>query len=272
MTSYKINSVRTRYKGETASEYDKKRAGRKKWKIEIKAIKNFIDHFEPDSIIVDLPVGTGRLFPLFDESSHKIFGIDISFDMLQQVKRKFPEFSNGILKGDAVNIPLKNNSVDYILCLRLMNWVQEATMKKILNEFHRVARKGFVFGFRCQEKMSSASMLKYAILNAIPTMTNIRMWNRKIADFGRRVIGKIKYEYNRLTGKPSGFSTAVNKEVFIRTYYNKEKMFKLFSEIGLEIVEEVYIDTICHFSKRIAKPYSLYLFKYKDTDTGISNS
>ena len=77
-TNIKINAskdVTIHYKGDVAKLYNKNRTSSLKWKREQKIMEKIISNFSPKSIILDIPVGTGRLIPFYDSRSHKIYGI-----------------------------------------------------------------------------------------------------------------------------------------------------------------------------------------------------
>ncbi|MGE5342872.1 MAG: class I SAM-dependent methyltransferase [Candidatus Omnitrophota bacterium] len=261
--NYKNNSVRTRYKKDTASNYDKKREKRKKWKLEMGAINEIGASLDNDPTIVDVPTGTGRILLPLTKASHRVYGIDISMDMLLQTKTKYASNPVEILRGDAVTLPLKDKSVDYVFCLRLLNWVTEKTTTKMLNEFGRVSRKGLVIGIRTEKPLNVLDFIRFGILNLIPTPHHVSHWTSTIKTFANRVKGKLTFETRRLLGKKPQ-SNSGKKEFNIKMYYNKDKLFGLFSGLGLVIEKEFYIDTLCSFSKRLARPYSIYVLKFRD--------
>jgi len=261
---YKNNSVRTRYKGDTASKYDKKRAKRKKWKKEINIIKQIAYQLDPQSTIVDIPLGTGRFLQSLQEASHTVYGIDISREMLLQAKSKDASQPVDMILGDAVTVPLKSQSVDYVLCIRLLNWVLPNTAKLILKEFRRVARKGVIVGFRTEHPMSTSEFVKLGIETILPTPTNFSRWSKKILQFSKKAKGKIVHEYRNITGKTRPKTNPHNRMAFINTFHDKDAMFKLFSELGMEVREEHYIDMMGSFSERIARHYSIYVLKIKE--------
>lgn len=260
---YKKNSVRTRYKGSIVSMYDEKRRKREKWKLEMEAIKMIADKLPSGSTIIDIPAGTGRFFPLLAGNSNTVYGMDISRDMLLSVKEKYPGNPINMIHGDAVNIPLKDNSVDYVVCIRLLNWVMPGTMKTILNEFRRVTRKGIIVGFRTQKPMDFPDFIRFGTQCLLPTSTRLKRWLKKIRFFTLKAKGKLTHEIRRITGKQEAQSVKDKRNFFMQTFYDREAMSRLFSEIGMEVTEEIYIDTLYSFSKWLSRPYSIYYLHFK---------
>jgi ubiquinone/menaquinone biosynthesis C-methylase UbiE len=78
----------------------------------------------------------------------KVYGLDISSDMIELVKTKINKKNfktqYQLEVGDAEQIHLPNHAVDYILCFRLFHLVPFDVVQKILKEFHRVVKKEVV--------------------------------------------------------------------------------------------------------------------------------
>ena len=96
-------------------------------------------------LVLDLPCGAGRFWPLLAESANRvILAADNSADMLT-VARAFqaPEVVARVktFQTSAFAIDLGDNAVDCIFCIRLLHHVQAAENRLlILREFHRVTR------------------------------------------------------------------------------------------------------------------------------------
>lgn len=69
------------------------------------------------------------------------YGVDIVKSPL------FNKNANGahFIEGSAWNIPLKDKSVDYITSFDVLEHIPETYIRKTLEEFSRIAKKGFVF-------------------------------------------------------------------------------------------------------------------------------
>jgi ubiquinone/menaquinone biosynthesis C-methylase UbiE len=144
------------YRNEVVRNYNKERTTSTKWKREQKEVEKIISSFPANSTFLDLPIGTGRLLPLFQKYDQKVYGVDISKDMLNYIKESELNVSSIIelIEGDAENIPLPTNSVDAVFCLRLLNLVPINVCTNIIREFTRVSAGDVIFQVRVNQKVS----------------------------------------------------------------------------------------------------------------------
>ncbi|NJC87695.1 MAG: class I SAM-dependent methyltransferase [Desulfuromonas sp.] len=99
---------------------------------------------QPNSIL-DIPCGTGRLWPLLLEKSNRLLiGADDCTDMLIVAQAAPPPGTTGnlhYLRTAPEVINLHDCAVDCIFCVRLFSRVGSATHRQqLLREFHRVTR------------------------------------------------------------------------------------------------------------------------------------
>lgn len=149
------------YKNEVVENYNKKRTASTKWKREQKAAEDIISSFTSNSTFLDLPIGTGRLLPLFRKYDQKVYGVDISKDMLNHVKESDTDKSciEELIEGDAENIPLPANSVDAVISFRLLNLVPFDVLSNAIKEFKRVSSGEIIFQVRVKEKLSAIALI-----------------------------------------------------------------------------------------------------------------
>jgi ubiquinone/menaquinone biosynthesis C-methylase UbiE len=163
--------------------------------------------------------------------------------------------------GDAQHIPMASKSVDYVVCIRLLNWVTTAASKEIIREFCRVTRKGIVVGFRTQRDIRALEYIRSLLFDLIPTPHHLRRWKRLLVNFYKRATGKIKHEAAK-----RGFWKKQRKtrnKGIRNVYHDKNELFIHFSELNLEIVDRVYIDSTASYTKRKVRPYSIYRLEHK---------
>jgi ubiquinone/menaquinone biosynthesis C-methylase UbiE len=280
MESIVKNSIkyhaRSGYQGKTAARYDHKRSKRKKWKREMAALRTLTTQFEPGTSILDIPLGTGRFLEFYNEGKHTVYGIDISRDMLLLAKAKCSYSSanssnNGgdshMMMGEAEHIPMKDKSVDYVVCIRLLNWVTKPIFKEIIKEFLRVARKEIIIGFRCQQNMKFKDFLRFGIVSFIPTPHRLSRWVKTFGRFYAKVIGKLKSLAVGAAGTTKKKQTGdENQQQVFRgsTLYDPVETRAFFSKLGLEVKDSFPIDTLPAFFKRKIKPYSIYSLKPRE--------
>lgn len=104
-------------------------------KSEVRAVRNLLSKCEV-SLIVDIPCGAGKLFPLYDNMT--VIGIDSSEAMLSQVTKRN---NIKVIKGDIRNIPLPDNYVDMAICHRFLHRIKPRLHEVILKEIFRVTKK-----------------------------------------------------------------------------------------------------------------------------------
>ena len=251
------------YKDKTAEEYDRKRSKRKKWKREMAAMQALAAGFEPGASVMDIPVGTGRFLPLYLSGRHAVYGIDISGDMLRQAMEKRSPGHNHVymVMGEAEYIPFPDKSIDYAVCIRLLNWVTKPVFNQVVTELLRVARKGIILGYRSEVPMTPLDFIRMGVTGIVPTPRHVTRWAKASRRFYRKVIGKIKSMVIKKSGKRGNKSG--NKQTVFRgsTYYDPAETEAFFHGLGLVITRRFAIDTLPAFLKYKKRPYSIYELK-----------
>ena len=130
------------YWGETAQEYEAKRSESSIWKREDDVLAELLGGFSTaaGSLVVDMPVGTGRFIELFESLGYVPLGLDISTAMLRQAEtRASPRTLFAV--ADARQQPIREASVNLIVCLRFAHLVDRSLLAETLREFARVLRE-----------------------------------------------------------------------------------------------------------------------------------
>ena len=100
--------------------------------------------------VLDMPCGTGRFWGVLTEQADRvIIAADNSQDMINTgLKLREPEFVNRINKtfqASAFDIPLEANSVECVLCIRLIHHMGDTdTRIKLLQELNRVSSSSVI--------------------------------------------------------------------------------------------------------------------------------
>lgn len=139
--------ARMKYRGGAASTYEEKRTSELKWTSEQALLHDIIAKFETGSTAVDIPCGTGRLHEYFDLFGIHAIGMDVNKDMSCQAREKGMD----VRYGDITYIPLGAKAVDHAFCIRLLNWLSEADVKRALVELQRITRKTITLTVRVTE-------------------------------------------------------------------------------------------------------------------------
>jgi ubiquinone/menaquinone biosynthesis C-methylase UbiE len=101
--------------------------------------------------ILDLPCGTGRFTGALAREGFEIVGSDISLEMLHKAA-SIPDGQQPTIRGyvqaNAEALPLRNDSLDCVVCIRFMMHVDPATRVRMLREFGRVSRRWVIVDYR----------------------------------------------------------------------------------------------------------------------------
>lgn len=151
------------------------------------------------SLVLDLPCGAGRFWPMLAENPNRvIYAADNSKAMLETARlMQPPEVAARVnyFKTSAFDIDLDDNAVDSILCMRLLHHIADSGNRlALLQELHRVTRE--------------------TVILSLWVDGNYKAWRRR-----------------RLEGKRSE-SQNVNRFVVPRVVIERE-----FAEAGFEIAE-----------------------------------
>jgi len=92
---------------------------------------------DESSTVLDLGAGTGKLTRAFVGRAARVIAVEPGPEMLAQLRRVVPEAE--ALLGAAEAIPLKNHSVDAVVCGQSFHWFRRA---EAVSEIRRVLRQG----------------------------------------------------------------------------------------------------------------------------------
>src|SRR3990167_10578880 len=113
----KTQSGASKYNGEIAKGYDAKREDSEKWKAEDRIVREMLSDLPRGTSVLDVPVGTGRFIPLYEELGFRVLGLDISDDMLREASQKAKSDDTFLRFGDARNLDLPDKSYDVAICI-----------------------------------------------------------------------------------------------------------------------------------------------------------
>lgn len=130
------------YDSNVAITYNRDREHEEHWLAENEYISKYFTQKNTNTIL-DIPIGTGRFLKYYPNTS-KIYGIDISSDMLSEAKKEAAELKKINIQfeiGDAANLSsTPNDSIDTIVCCRLLHLVNTNERIRFLQEFSRILK------------------------------------------------------------------------------------------------------------------------------------
>jgi len=149
---YRSASVAEDYDFHRFSTPERQKRNARKWA----AIRKALSLTTGVRTILDLPCGTGRFTGALAREGFEIVGSDISLEMLQKAAAQEKEnqaagqqaLIHGYLQANAEHLPLRNDSLDCVVCIRFMMHVDEATRVRMLREFARVSRRWVIVDYR----------------------------------------------------------------------------------------------------------------------------
>jgi SAM-dependent methyltransferase len=154
--------VKSRYRDAVvATTYDSSRflsaRGQKRNRLTLAAIQRAFDKAAslgtPIRVCLDLPCGTGRLFPWLWQRRLQFVGADISLEMMRAAGTKVGATGDGGVPGalvqcDGEYLPFKGRSLDAVFSIRFMFHVPREVRIRILQEMARVSRRWLILDIR----------------------------------------------------------------------------------------------------------------------------
>lgn len=197
------------------------------------AIGNKISEIVGDGLLLDLACGDGYFTVPIAKNNTNIIGFDISNKMLSILKYRAKisniSLDNVILaRANAYNIPLKDNSVDYVFANSVLHLLSNP--KNVLKEIYRVLKDGGVF-LSIDDIPGQDNGNEY-----IDTVSNKR-YQDILYEFDRRYWEIIKKEHNLTYNK---LSWNIDKDKLCDEVF-KNKEIILF-ELGSPIITTKFKD------------------------------
>lgn len=94
--------------------------------------------------LIDIPCGTGKMTSLLSDKYDVYIGMDMSYEMMQQIKDKE---KLTFVQADGTAFPFIDNAVDLIVTLRLIHRLPADIKHKFFTELARVSKNYIIFSF-----------------------------------------------------------------------------------------------------------------------------
>ncbi len=144
---YRSNSVAEDYDFHRFSTPERQKRNARKWA----AIRKALSLATGVRTILDLPCGTGRFTGALAREGFEVVGSDIALEMLRKAS-SIPDGRQraifGYVQANAEHLPLRDDSLDCVVCIRFMMHVDAATRVRMLREFRRVSRRWAIVDYR----------------------------------------------------------------------------------------------------------------------------
>ena len=151
------------YTGTRANQYDEIRKKKKEWKISEDIIFNLLKDItsnHKELTILDIPVGTGRLFEVYKKLSLKVIGIDISNDMLKMAQKKWDCVD--LRKGDILNLP-SDIKPNIVICFGFLHLIKKEDIKKVIQSITKTKTEYVIISALIEikkEKIQEQALIK----------------------------------------------------------------------------------------------------------------
>lgn len=99
-------------------------------------ISTVLRHIDSGNLILDLGSGSGVISKLASQEN-KVISCDISLNCIKNCLKLNP-FSGGVV-GDALELPFKNESIDVVLCIELIEHLIDPN--QCIKEVHRILKR-----------------------------------------------------------------------------------------------------------------------------------
>ncbi len=110
-----------------------------KYKRKLYERYNFCSDYCRDKKVLDIPCGVGWGTSLLNKSA-SVVGVDISNEAIDYAKKYYENKNRKFYVGDMQSIPLKDDSVDVVICLEGFEHVSKDTGAKFIKESKRVLK------------------------------------------------------------------------------------------------------------------------------------
>ena len=142
-----------KYKGDLATGYEAKRGGSAKWKSEELIVREMLDSLPAATSILDIPMGTGRFIPYYDERDFDdVWGYDIEPEMLWEAKEKLKAVKRPkcfhMAVANITKMALADNTFDVALMIRLERWLSKDDRTTALKNLQKWTRNRIIFTAR----------------------------------------------------------------------------------------------------------------------------
>lgn len=204
-------------------------------RIDASLINKFLSLREDtECIILDLGCGSGRHSMNMIHSNSKIIGVDINLDSIICAKKRFTERAienHNFLLADALQIPLRNGTVNYLICNAVLQHV--ADYSKVIQEASRVVKPGgiMVFGLLHKNLFKDMAVFSHALKWPVWIKRIIFSQNLLYSDID---LYKTKDSDTLVQGSL--------KSLGIEQTFSLNHLKEIFSANGVEVVDYQYLE------------------------------
>jgi ubiquinone/menaquinone biosynthesis C-methylase UbiE len=106
----------------------------------------FIEDIKRGGVALELGCGVGRITKFLGEDFEKVYGVDISGEMVRKAKERITQDKFLFLENNGKDIPLEDNSVDFVLAWAVFQHMpSDEVIRRNFQEVNRVLKPGGYF-------------------------------------------------------------------------------------------------------------------------------
>ena len=193
------------------------------WDIVYSQYNDFLHQYLPNSCnaIAELGCGTGLNSSYLLKKANRVYGVDFTNSFLRSASEKYYSYNNFIpIQSDITSIPLKDDSVDGIVCFNTLDHV--CNIDRFFSEVHRIAKNDSILLFDLSSNLFFNMLDYFRYFEAKNIFSPIRNFysNRSITSY-------------EIIGDDSNY----HKIQIYKT--NPNYLEKTLSSVGFEIIEKI---------------------------------
>jgi len=132
-----------------------------------RTLKKILKMLPPNSIILDIPCGTGRIDNWLLQSPVRVVAADISSEMISVAREKVKPTPSwlGFVRAEADHLPFRLKSFDCVFSIRFFHLLDQQTRLTVLREMARMTSRWIILESR--RIQSHAKAAKRALMKAL---------------------------------------------------------------------------------------------------------
>jgi ubiquinone/menaquinone biosynthesis C-methylase UbiE len=142
-----------------------------------RSLKKVLDMLPPNSIVLDIPCGTGRIDKWLLQSPVRVVAADISDEMISVARHKVKPTPSwlGFVRADGHHLPFRLKSFDCVFSIRFFHLLDQRTRLAVLREMAQTTTRWIVVESR--RIQSHAKAVKCALMRVLPGRVERPKWS-----------------------------------------------------------------------------------------------
>ncbi len=181
---------------EAGADYEQERysgmLGRYRYNREQRAVSKIVNLLPAGISIADCPCGIGRWWDVLAKRASRIVAMDISEGMRRHAieRAETLDLDIDVIAGDAENIALPDNSVDYVFSHALTKHLPVPIQYNVLAEFARISKSGVICSFGVFSHITYAIWRRRKLEESYPVLFEELQWMATAAGLKIRTMEK----------------------------------------------------------------------------------